>query len=134
MKAIYQKWIVTSLKLWPDCVISIWNYFHWRWWEQIQAIFLNIFYFIGASLLYCISKGDVTSSWCLFQKNAISVLVYIHKGFSQQRNPRKEVEGGLEKIPFNIKWLSRKCCWFSTNNVKGNLTEPEVFTCDKHNA
>ena len=76
---------------------------------QLWHFDMELFHSIGATLvLYCISKGesplgDVTSSWCLFQKNAISVLVYIHKGFSQQRNPRKEVEGGLEKIPFNIK-------------------------------
>ena len=42
--------------------------FHWRWWDRIQAIFLNLFYFMFL-LSKCITSSFRIRKYCFFLKH-----------------------------------------------------------------
>ena len=89
-------------------------HWRWRWWDQIQAIFLNLFYF--NCLLVC-KKGFLCSSSIEKKGYCISVIVFLYfkrgcqKSCPWEKKSQKsqKCKINLVKLPFSAqKLLLRK--------------------------
>ena len=64
-------------------------HWRWRWWDQIQAIFLNLFYFTGGNFMLIV---HVTSIWysTLILTNSLDVFQVLQQ-FERRREEGIEV-------------------------------------------